>query len=189
MPNKIRYGPKVPYRGGSIRSLPDINCEYCKKKFRPKGSSTKFCSSSCRVKGLSLRAIHKMFTRFSIDGITGCWNWQGPLNKGGYAISPVTKGLSKVVHRSIFILLIGDVPMDKQLDHLCRNRKCVNPYHLEIVSQKENVRRGLSAKLSYTIVKNIHSLYKKGLKQIDIANMFNINQSQISRVLNNKRWI
>lgn len=179
---------KNVYRGGSKRYLQDKKCEYCNKQFRPKGSCVKFCSTSCVYKDIHLRAILRIFKNFYVDKNTGCWIWKKRLNIGGYAICTATKGLSQVVHKTIFMLFFGEVLKGKQLDHLCRNRKCVNPFHLEVVSTAENVRRGLSTKLNKKIINNIFLLSKQGKKQVEIAKMFKLNQSHISRILNKKRW-
>src|ERR1019366_4519713 len=72
---------------------------------------------------------------------TGCWLWTGGLNRGGYGqfmTPPCT-----VAHRVAYELFVGPIPEGLQLDHLCRVRSCVNPQHLEPVSQQENIRRGL----------------------------------------------
>jgi len=44
-------------------------------------------------------------------------------------------------HRAVYQLLVGPIPLGLQIDHLCRNRVCVNPAHLEAVTQRENIRR------------------------------------------------
>jgi hypothetical protein len=69
-----------------------------------------------------------------------CWIWPGAKSRG-YGVKSV-KGKSRVVHRIIYERLYGPVPEGMQLDHLCRNRACCNPFHLEIVTCQENLRRG-----------------------------------------------
>lgn len=51
-----------------------------------------------------------------------------------------------LVHRVAYVMYHGLIPKGLELDHLCRNRKCYNPEHLEAVSHKENVRRGMAGK-------------------------------------------
>lgn len=70
-----------------------------------------------------------------------CWEWTGSLVGKGYG-GYKYKGTRYAAHRISYTLLIGSIPLDKVLDHLCRNIRCVNPDHLEIVTQAENVRRG-----------------------------------------------
>jgi hypothetical protein len=73
--------------------------------------------------------------------ISGCWIWTGGLKGFGYGNVSID-GKSKRAHRVIYELLRETVPTDKVLDHLCRVRCCVNPDHLEVVTQKINVSRG-----------------------------------------------
>ncbi len=71
-----------------------------------------------------------------------CWEWQGSLTLG-YGLMMI-KGKRYVVHRLAYELWKGPIPEGLTLDHLCRNRACVNPDHLEPVSLKENILRGVS---------------------------------------------
>jgi hypothetical protein len=70
----------------------------------------------------------------------GCWTWLGTHTGPGYA--QTTEGGRKIgVHRVVYELLIGPIPPGLELDHLCRNRACINPEHLEPVTHSENMRR------------------------------------------------
>lgn len=71
----------------------------------------------------------------------GCWLWTGSKNRGGYGTITVN-GHTRAVHRVAYELLVGPIPDGLQLDHLCRVRHCVNPAHLEPVTQRENILRG-----------------------------------------------
>lgn len=73
--------------------------------------------------------------------VTGCWLWSS-WQAGGYGRIKV-RGKSYQAHRYIYELLIGPIPNGLQLDHLCRQTFCVNPEHMEPVTQRENCRRGI----------------------------------------------
>lgn len=70
-----------------------------------------------------------------------CWLWYGWLKGNGYA-SKSSKGKHVYVHRLMYETLIGPIPNGLVIDHLCRNRSCVNPSHMEPVTHRENVLRG-----------------------------------------------
>lgn len=71
---------------------------------------------------------------------TPCWLWQGSLTCG-YGQVWFQNRMWRA-HRLIYQLLVGPIPEGLNLDHLCRNKSCCNPNHLEPVTQQENVRRG-----------------------------------------------
>lgn len=72
----------------------------------------------------------------------GCWQWTAALNPDGYGRIRLRRDWSPLAHRALWELLIGPVTYPEELDHLCKNRGCVNPQHLEKVQHAENVRRG-----------------------------------------------
>lgn len=80
-------------------------------------------------------------------GVLGCWPWLGALASGYGSLS--VRGTSRQAHRVGYELMVGPVPEGLQLDHLCRNRACCNPAHLEPVTLRENVRRGAAVRTGY----------------------------------------
>lgn len=76
----------------------------------------------------------------------GCWEWQGAVNKGGYGNfgKKTDKQRQYYAHRVSYSVFVGEIPDGMVIDHLCRNRRCINPAHLEAVTSKENNMRGES---------------------------------------------
>lgn len=86
------------------------------------------------------KGLEGILARFEINS-RGCWEWTGSLSAKGYAVATV-EGRYVRVHRYVYEKLVGPIPVGLEPDHLCRNHKCINPDHLELVTHLENLERG-----------------------------------------------
>ncbi|KKM92710.1 hypothetical protein LCGC14_1215860 [marine sediment metagenome] len=75
--------------------------------------------------------------QFSVDKNTGCWQWLRAITPKGYANCHMKNETR--AHRAYYRLLKGTIPEGLVVDHLCRNRGCVNPAHLRVITNKENL--------------------------------------------------
>ena len=83
--------------------------------------------------------MDELFSR--IDKTDSCWIWLGGKTTNGYGTVRY-KGKTNYIHRLVYTLVKGPIPIGLQIDHLCRVRLCCNPDHLEAVTQRENLLRG-----------------------------------------------
>lgn len=79
----------------------------------------------------------------------GCWVWKAYRDRHGYGHISVYGRRSLLAHRVSYEAFVGEIPQGLTLDHLCRNRACVNPAHLEPVTARENSLRGASPAANY----------------------------------------
>lgn len=86
--------------------------------------------------------MDRFFSHVQADG--DCWIWTSSLSSDGYAHFYLASRRGVRGHRWIYELLRAEIPDGLFLDHLCRRPACVNPWHLEPVTNRENVLRGMS---------------------------------------------
>jgi len=141
-----------------------------------------------------------------LDPETGCWNWQGAKGPRKYG-SMRYKGKTNTPHKVSRIVFNGPVPPGMIVRHLCNNQRCVNPEHLGIGTQKENVRDTIeagrfnkpkgskhpNAKLTEDDVREIRELFKEAhLSKSEFceyqACFYNISPGTISDIINRKTW-
>lgn len=72
---------------------------------------------------------------------SGCTIWIGTISRCGYA-RLIVRGKTKLAHRLAYEEFVGPIPDGLVIDHICRNRACINVRHMEVVTQKENILRG-----------------------------------------------
>lgn len=97
-----------------------------------------------RIRGMSSKYDSPIIPAI-LDDNTECWNWDGPITRSGYG-----RVGGEPAHRWVYRKVTGDLP-EFELDHLCRNPRCVNPQHIEPVTHAQNMER---AKLAHTHCKN-----------------------------------
>lgn len=86
--------------------------------------------------------VEKFFwNRLSI-AVNGCWEFAYINKITGYGRTKI-KGKATYPHRHLYSKLVSEIPAGFVIDHLCRNRRCANPTHLESVTQMQNIQRGL----------------------------------------------
>jgi hypothetical protein len=93
-------------------------------------------------------AIERFLVKVNIDP-TGCWEWTAFVDRDGYGLFGESKGRTVRAMRFAYEQLVGPIPEGLHLDHLCRNRRCVRPSHLEPVTLAVNNSRGAKAQATH----------------------------------------
>ena len=135
---------------------------------------------------LSARAFRADYV---INRETGCWEWQKWKLRGYGRVT--VDGVPQWAHRAYYEAAFGPVPEGLDVHHRCENPSCVNPEHLEALTQRAH-RRGHwvdRIKLTQEQIAEIRELGRdQSLRQIDIAERFGITRSMVSTLLNGQSW-
>lgn len=140
----------------------------------------------------------RFLDNIEVDPILGCWNWRGATVGGGYGVVKINYK-NYMAHRLSWELHVGGIPDGKFVCHKCDNRRCVNPDHLFLGTNADNMRdmvkKGRSnknsgekhgrAKLTWEIVKEIRNSRET---QVYLAQRYGIDQSTVSDIMTNKIW-
>lgn len=141
----------------------------------------------------------------SSAGLDACWPWEGKTFDNGcgmiYGSFPV-RDKNHLAHRLSYVFHFGPFDPDLVVCHECDNPICVNPSHLFLGTQKDNMqdmsRKGRSnpcrgdlspkSKLTWPLVVEMRARARRGEKQKDLAKAFGVSRKQISVILNEKQW-
>lgn len=99
------------------------------------------------------------FWRYVRKTPTGCWLWSGKRSRGYGQLYDERCGRTVGAHRISYELLVGPIPFGRVIDHLCQVKHCVNPAHLEQVSNRENTIRARTP-----VVPHLHGLLQRRLE-------------------------
>ena len=144
-------------------------------------------SSTGNVGGTPYRYLRGHWNRKGPDFLVdenGCWVWQQYVGPGGYGLGRFG-GDRKVAHRGIYEQAKGDIPDGAHLDHLCKNRACVNPDHLEVVTPIENARRGVSTKLT---ADDIRAIRVSTEPRCVIADRYGVGERYVTKIQQRLAW-
>lgn len=122
------------------------------RTFNPRVQRSKLCGGTTSISDLPARMQGKVSLELCpLAGLGNfCWTWTGALNSRGYGCVGID-GKSQLIHRVAYQLLVGPIPAGLQIDHLCQNKRCCNPAHLEPVTGKVNCERTAAARKTMCI--------------------------------------
>jgi hypothetical protein len=85
--------------------------------------------------------LNRYQDRLIMEPGNGCWNWTGQKVNWGYGVVTIARR-KYAVHRVFYEIFVGPIPDGMMVDHMCRNRLCQNPDHMQVVTPRENVALG-----------------------------------------------
>lgn len=134
---------------------------------------------------------------------SGCWEWQGYCQPGGYGRLKFDRQTTELVHRKVFKEVNKlELNVKELVCHKCDNPKCVNPDHLFMGSHRDNLLDCIAknrkvyqkqenhwkAKLDWKMVDEIRKLRQEGWTLMKLGEKFSVNHTNISNICLNKTW-
>lgn len=181
--------------GKSRRNKVSAICLGCGKAYLARADKfSKHCSSACRIRGADVRFWSH------VEKTDTCWNWIAGLTSTGYGSFDKTVKYGRKAHRYSYFLHYGEIPKKLGVLHRCvGNRRCVNPAHLYLGTDKDNhqdakqqnrIPKGeqvYGSKLTEKDVIEIRRL-SNTVSQNQIAALFKVSRSNIGNIINRRLW-
>lgn len=171
-----RYRPRPPDRNVALHKI----CEHCRDGYSPKSNRQRFCSPVCAILG-----------RIRIDD-RGCWIWQGAFLNGGYGTVSID-GISATAHKLSYMAFHGgqQIPDGIHVCHRCDVRACVNPAHLFLGTQFDNMsdcaKKGRNTrKLTEQEVIEIRSAV--GVSKAELGRRYGVTDAMIGTIIRRRWW-
>jgi HNH endonuclease len=151
------YCSRDCYWASMVKAAPNRMCAGCGEEFDPRmeGRTSSLARDYCTRACYDYSRAHVVERWLEDQSGDDCWRWPHGLNKDGYGITCRTGEGQQLVHRVVWKLLVGEIPDDMTLDHMCHNRddncyagrgclhrRCANPAHLLIAEGVDNTLRG-----------------------------------------------
>lgn len=151
----------------------------------------------------------RFWAKVARRGPDECWLWTASCVAGGYGQigRGGRRGANVMAHRLSYELSVGPIPPGRVVMHSCDTPPCVNPAHLVLGTQRDNLadmrakdrqgpgsgpklrgEDGPNAKLDWPRVREIRAAYANGVRQIDLAAQFGVGQSTISGIVRQQTW-
>ena len=177
--------------------------EAAKKKIGKASKGRKLSEETKRRMRESQRKRHgdpvkRFWSKVDKTDPNSCWIWTAYIGPRGYGRVGWKGSPTARAHRVAYEITFGPIPKGMIIMHTCDNKKCVNPAHLSLGTQLDNMRDAAikepvgsynkQSKLTKEEVKEIRTLAKSGIAQKEIAKRYSMSQSTISDIVNQKIW-
>lgn len=142
----------------------------------------------------------RFWSYVAFEGDDECWLWTGCKNVCGYGRASRDGGANVLAHRLVYELAVGEVPEGLCVMHVCDTPACVNPAHLRLGTQNDNVadcvakgrtargEKNAKAKLTSADVRAIRSAVRRGESQRAVAADFEVCPKTVSRINRGLTW-
>lgn len=107
-------------------------------------------SRTPQVPDFTSEHMQKFMASFDQSSVGGCKEWQGSISPDGYGMFSGAGKSRHGAHRLAYHFFVGPIPKGLLVDHMCHNRKCVNPEHLRLVTHKQNMENRQGAQANST---------------------------------------
>lgn len=179
----------------------NVACAWCGVEFHVRGSRLnggrgKCCSKTCSVKSRLVKIEDRFHNHVSPRDDNGCMKWTGNVAVSGYGfIRADNRGRPLLAHRVAYEMAKGPIPDGMLIRHTCDTPSCVNPAHLVLGTDADNVRdmvardRCTAARLLVAQVREIRSKYADGNITVkELASQYFVGESAIWKLLARKTW-